>query len=96
MLDESTFDLRVGWPVATDAEPPAPIERYTIKAGEAAVHEYVGDYSGLSSTWRRFYEALQTQGIEPKGEPRECYETSPEEVNDPSEHRTLLVWPLDA
>ena len=77
MLDESSFDLRVGWPAwPTDAEPPAPIERYTINAGKAAVHEHVGDYSTLSSTWRRFYEALQTQGVEPKGEPRECYETS--------------------
>ena len=77
MLDESTFDLRVGWPVATDAEPPAPIERYTVAAGKAAVHRHTGDYSELSSTWRRFYESLQAQGVEPKGEPRECYETSP-------------------
>ncbi len=96
MLDESTFDLRVGWPVATEATPPEPIERYTIKAGPAAVHVHVGDYSELSSTWRRVYEALQAQGVEPKGEPRECFETSPEEVSDPSEHRTRLVWPLEA
>ncbi|HVU78018.1 MAG TPA: MerR family transcriptional regulator [Gaiellaceae bacterium] len=94
MLDESTFDLRVGWPVAFDAEPPAPMERYSIPAGPAAVYVHVGDFSGLPSAWRRLHEALQAQGVEPKGEPRECYETSPAEVADPSEHRTLLVWPL--
>lgn len=34
------------------------------------------------------------RAVAPRGEPREHYETSPEEVNDPSEHATRLVWPL--
>ena len=33
MLDESTFDLRVGWPIGTGEEPPAPIERHVVPAG---------------------------------------------------------------
>jgi DNA-binding transcriptional MerR regulator len=96
MLDEGTFDLRVGWPINTTEQPPAPIERYTIGAGRAAVYRFVGDYSELHVAWRRMHEAVRAQGFEPKGAPRECYETSPEEVSDPSEHRTLLVWPLEA
>ena len=49
---------------------------------------------GLSDEWRLLWESLQADGIRPRGEPREHYETSPEEVNDPSEHVTRLVWPL--
>lgn len=94
LLDEGTFDLRVGWPIATDAQPPEPIERYTIPAGKAAVHEHLGAYSDLPTAWRRLYEALRARGIEPKGEPRECYETDPGTVSEPAENRTLLVWPL--
>ena len=92
--DDGVVDLRVGWPVRGTVEPPAPIELVVCSAGRAVVHTYVGDFMGLSDEWRLLWESLQTDGIRPRGEPREHYETSPEEVNDPSEHVTRLVWPL--
>ena len=92
---DGTIDLRVGWPVAGTVEPPAPIELVTCAAGRAVVHTYVGDFMGLPETWRLFWETLHADGVEPHGDPREHYETSPEEVNDPSEHVTRLVWPLE-
>ncbi len=95
MLDESTFDLRVGWPIGTGEVPPAPIERHVVPAGPAAVYVHVGEYSGLHQVWRRICESLNEDGVEPHGEPHELYETSPEEVDDPSEHVTRIVWPLD-
>lgn len=92
---DGVVDLKVGWPVSGTVEPPAPIELYTCAAGRAAVTVYRGDFPGLHDAWRRLYEALHADGIEPRGEGREQYETSPEEVADPSEHVTRLVWPLD-
>ena len=74
---------------------PAPIELVVCSAGRAVVHTYVGDFMGLCDEWRLLWESLQADGIRPRGEPREHYETSPEEVNDPSEHVTRLVWPLE-
>lgn len=92
--DEGMVDLRVGWPVRGTVEPPAPIELVVCPAVRAVVHTYVGDFTGLSDEWRLLWESLEADGIRPGGEPREHYETSPEEVNDPSEHVTRLVWPL--
>ena len=60
-------------------------------AGRAVVHTYVGDFMGLCDEWRLLRESLQADGICPRGEPREHYETSPEEVNDPAEHVTSRV-----
>ena len=92
---DGMVDLRVGWPVRGTLEPPAPIELVVCPAGRAVVHTYVGDFMGLSDEWRLLWESLQADGIRPGGEPREHYETNPEEVNDPSEHVTRLVWPLE-
>ena len=92
--DDGMVDLRVGWPVLGTVEPPAPIELLVCPAGRAVVHTYVGDFMALCDEWRLLWESLQADGIRPRGEPREHYETSPDEVNDPSEHVTRLVWPL--
>jgi hypothetical protein len=91
---DGVVDLWVGWPVRGTVQPAAPIELVLCSAGRAVVHTYVGDFMGLSDEWRLLWESLQADGIRPRGEPREHYETSPEEVNDPSEHVTRLVWPL--
>jgi DNA-binding transcriptional MerR regulator len=93
--DDGLVDLRVGWPVRGTVDPPAPIELVVCPAGRAVVHTYVGEFMTLCDEWRLLWESLQADGIHPRGEPREHYETSPEEVNDPSEHVTRLVWPLD-
>ena len=93
--DDGMVDLRVGWPVRGTVEPPVPIELVVCPAGRAVVHTYVGDFTGLCDAWRHLWESLEADGIRPRGEPREHYETSPEEVDDPSEHVTRLVWPLE-
>jgi DNA-binding transcriptional MerR regulator len=92
--DDGVVDLRVGWPVRGTVEPPTPIELVVCSAGRAVVHIYVGDFTGLCDEWRLLWESLEADGIRPRGEPREHYETSPEAVNDPSEHVTRLVWKL--
>jgi DNA-binding transcriptional MerR regulator len=93
--DDGTVDLRVGWPVRGTVTPPAPIELVVCPDGRAVVHVFVGDFMALADEWRLLWETLEADGIRPRGEPREHYDTSPEEVNDPSEHVTRLVWPLE-
>jgi len=93
---DGLLDMQIGWPVAGTAEPPAPMTLVTLAAGRAVVHTHVGEFVGLHEAWRLFWQTLRADGIEPRGVPREHYETSPEEVNDPSEHVTRLVWPLES
>lgn len=92
--DDGLVDLKVGWPVDGSVTPPEPLELWVCEPARAAVHVYTGEFTGLHATWRRLWESLHADGIEPTGEGREHYETSPEEVNDPSEHVTRIVWPL--
>jgi DNA-binding transcriptional MerR regulator len=92
---DGMVDLRVGWPVRGTVEPPAPMELVVCPAARAVVHTYVGEFEALGDEWRLLWQSLEADGIRPRGEPREHYETSPEEVNDPSEHVTRLVWPLE-
>ncbi|HEV8460893.1 MAG TPA: MerR family transcriptional regulator [Gaiellaceae bacterium] len=96
-MDAAGFlEMQIGWPVAGTIEPAEPMKLVTLEAGRAVVHSYVGEFIGLHEAWRLFWQTLRVDGIEPRGVPREHYETSPEEVNDPSEHVTRLVWPLEA
>jgi DNA-binding transcriptional MerR regulator len=94
-MDADGFiDVRVGWPVATDEQPPAPIEYVTCPPSRAVVHRHVGPYEELAATYRRLAEAMDAAGIAPAGEPREIYETDPQEVTDPREYVTRIVWPV--
>ena len=94
MDSEGYIDVRVGWPVATGEEPPAPIEYVTCPATRAVVYRHVGPYEELAATYRRLAEAMDAAGIEPGAEPREIYESDPQEVTDPREYVTQIVWPV--
>jgi DNA-binding transcriptional MerR regulator len=94
MDSEGYIDVRVGWPVATGEEPPAPIEYVTCPETRAVVYRHVGPYEELAATYRRLAEAMDAAGIEPGAEPREIYESDPEEVTDPREYVTQIVWPV--
>ena len=85
------LNLKVGWPLSVDATPPAPIERLTLPASRALVHVHVGPYDALPSVYDRLWEEMQRAGLRPGGDPRESYETPPEE--DPPV--TRIVWPLE-
>jgi DNA-binding transcriptional MerR regulator len=94
MDSEGYIDVRVGWPVATGEEPPAPIEYVTCPETRAVVYRHVGPYEELAATYRRLAEAMDAAGIEPGAEPREIYESDPQEVTDPRDYVTQIVWPV--
>jgi effector-binding domain-containing protein len=45
---------------------------------------------------RALWNALNEQGVEAGGPPREIYLTNPDDVSDPSHNLTEVVWPLAA
>jgi hypothetical protein len=58
---------------------------------------YVDDSSGYryyALPQARAAEAMDAAGIEPGAEPREMYESAPQEVTDPREYVTQIVWPV--
>ena len=39
-------------------------------------------------------EVMEENGLTAAGAPREIYVTDPEEVSDPNEYETRIVWPI--
>jgi DNA-binding transcriptional MerR regulator len=94
MPEDGWIDAKVGWPVRTDDRPPEPIELVTYPATRAVVHQHVGPYSELSAAYRQLWEAMDAAGLEPGPDTRELYLSNPQEVPDPRDYVTQIVWPV--
>ena len=61
-------------------------------AQRAAVHLHVGPYEGLAQASQDFGNTLPAAGLTPSAEPREIYESPPDDPNP----TTRIIWPLEA
>jgi AraC family transcriptional regulator len=91
---DGTVELEVGWPPAAGADPPAPLSVVTYPAARAVVHRHVGPYETLPQTYEVLSEAIAAAGLATAGAVRESYETNPQEVPDPADWVTEIVWPV--
>jgi DNA-binding transcriptional MerR regulator len=92
--DNGVTTVRVGWPVAGRLDPPEPLEFVTCPATRAVVHEHVGPYDALHSTYAALEKAMAAADVHPTGPARESYETNPDEEPDPQKWVTRIVWPV--
>lgn len=91
---DGTLDAEIGWPVAEDVAGRGGIELVTLPATRALVMKHVGPFTALSKSYRLMTEVMEDNGLTSTGAPREIYVTNPEEVSDPNEYETLIVWPI--
>jgi effector-binding domain-containing protein len=56
---------------------------------------YQGPHDELPELYRALAGAIDDQGVEPAGEPREVYLASPGDTPDRSVSLVELVWPID-
>jgi DNA-binding transcriptional MerR regulator len=92
--DDGTLDTQIGWPVAEDVAGRGRIELTTLPATRALVMKHVGAYTALGKSYRLMSEVMEDNGLTPTDAPREIYVTDPEEVSDPNEYETVIVWPI--
>lgn len=92
--DNGITNVEVGWPVAGQLDPPEPLEFVTHPATRAIVHEHIGPYDALHSTYAALERAMAAAGLHPTGPSRESYETNPDEEPDPQKWVTRIVWPV--
>jgi DNA-binding transcriptional MerR regulator len=92
--EDGTQWCETGWPVEDSVEGRPPVEITTYPASRALVFKHVGPYRELSRSYRLMSELMEENGLEPAGDPREIYETDPNEVPDPNDYVTLIVWPI--
>jgi DNA-binding transcriptional MerR regulator len=92
--DDGKLGAQIGWPVADDAPGRGRIELVTLPATRALVMRHVGPFTALGNSYRLMSEVMEENGLRSTGAPREIYVTDPEEVSDPNEYETLIVWPI--
>jgi effector-binding domain-containing protein len=91
---DGRLESEIGWPVANDAPGRGRIELTTFPATRALVMKHTGPFTALGNSYRLMSEVMEENGLTATGAPREIYVTDPEEVSDPNEHETLIVWPI--
>jgi DNA gyrase inhibitor GyrI len=92
-----TFDLELGFPVASG--PAAPIESdgitvtaSALPAGAARATSVFGSYDGLGEAWMGLADRAAADGDKPRGVWIEVYVSDPDEA--PENLRTDLILPL--
>jgi DNA-binding transcriptional MerR regulator len=92
--DDGAVEVAVGWPTAEQVPGRGRVESRVLPGGTVAWAVYRGPYTGLTGAYRALYEWIVEHGHETAGEPREIYYTDPDEVPDPADYVTGIVWPI--
>jgi DNA-binding transcriptional MerR regulator len=92
--DDGAVEVAVGWPTAERLPGREPVESRVLPGGTVAWAVYRGPYTELTGAYRALYEWIVEHGRETAGEPREVYYTDPDDVPDPADYVTGIVWPI--
>jgi DNA-binding transcriptional MerR regulator len=91
---EGMIEVSIGWPTAEALPGRGRVESLLLPGGTVAWAVYRGSYTGLSGAYRALYEWIVEHGYEAVGDPREVYYTDPDEVPDPADYVTGIIWPI--
>jgi effector-binding domain-containing protein len=101
-FNAEAVDVEIGIPVRApvanlrpieDAEP-GEVAASQLPGGRVAITVHRGSYDGLRATYERLAAWIASEGLTPGAGPWESYIDDPTEVEDVSQLRTEVVWPL--
>lgn len=95
-------DVEIGIPVAAPVGALRPLAEAEagemgaseLPGGQVAITVYRGSYDGLSQTYDALHDWIHAQGRDEGPAPWESYVDDPSEVEDVSELRTEVIWPV--
>jgi DNA-binding transcriptional MerR regulator len=93
--DDGVIEVSIGWPTADRLPGRGRVESQLLPRARVAWAVYKGSYAQLPAAYRAVYEWMVENGHEPAGDPREIYYTDPDEVSDPADYVTGIVWPVE-
>ena len=95
-------DVEIGFPDANavaalpalDGLPPGEIGNSKLPGGRVAMAVHRGSYDGLSATYDHLHDWIHAQGVDEGDAPWESDVDDPGAIEDPSQIRTEVYWPL--
>jgi AraC family transcriptional regulator len=100
---EDAVDVEIGFPLGSAEAAglpamadlhPGDIGTSELPGGEAAVTVHRGPYEGLRAAYLELLEWIRAEGREEGSGPWESYVDDPGAIEDVSDVRTEIVWPL--
>ena len=88
------WDMEAGLGVPAPITSAGRIQASTLPAVRAAVVWHTGPYDQLPAAWMKLRDEADAKGLRSAGGPWEVYWSDPQEVQDPRELRTELVYPI--
>ena len=84
-----------GFPVEWAVEGSELVVASQLPAGRVARMVYTGPYGGLMAAHNRVLDWIRGRGLTPAGGPIEIYLNDPETVEDASDYRSEIIWPIE-
>ncbi len=93
-FNEDDLEYEVCLPTERLAQAPAGFASYQLPASLVAYTLHVGTYSTIERAYQAVTAWVQEHGHAVAGSPREVYLVGKDQVEDPAQYRTELVWPV--
>jgi effector-binding domain-containing protein len=93
-FEDDAIDLEAGLPVATAVTGEGEVSPGELPGGRVALTTHVGPYETIGAAHEAVNAWIGEQGLQPAGAPWERYLTDPNQVKDPAEWRTEVLYPI--
>jgi effector-binding domain-containing protein len=93
--DQNTTDMEVGFPCSETKKGEGRVKATTIPGGKVVTAVHIGPYDKLVDSYNEMLRWMSEHSLKPKKEMWERYLTSPESMQDTSQHITELFWPYE-
>jgi DNA-binding transcriptional MerR regulator len=90
------FRIEVGVPVSTTQGLAGRLQAGELPGGRQVLVEHHGGYDRLGESWAAFYSWVGEQELPLTGAPYEAYLTSPDEIPDPADYVTEIVFYVES
>lgn len=93
--EKQMTEMMVALPIDASAEEIRGFDYLTVEGGKALQTDHIGNYEGLAAPHEAMDQYIKKHNIDAGDVAIEVYLTNPEEVEDPAEWHTRIIYPLN-